>query len=269
MEQKTTSVLSEEFRSPEPNKLVALPAPFSFDKLPVRLNSYEGSAELLLWLLRRQFIEIGDVPAKEVARQAQNYSQNPVQKADALALVAELTWLKSALLLPQPEPEIFDGGEDELQDGEQLRRKLLRNAIYGLAAKFLAERSKIWSKMVPRPANEDTPSPLKQLVLNDEPVALLMEALNRVLARMAGAKVRIPRRRLTVPQRIRMLMQMLKSMTERMATFEELCSDCESLLEVIITFLAVLELIRRGLMGAKQDEPFGPIFVFLKWVGRR
>jgi len=264
MERETVLTLAEEVRSPEPMKMVALPAPFSFDKLPVRLPAYEGSAELLLWLLRRQLVEVNDVPVRDIARQAKVHPEQPVQRADALALAAELAWLKSALLLPQPEPEVFESTEEEPQDGEPLRRRLLRNAAYGLAAKFLAERSKIWSQMFPRPANDETPAPLKQLVVGDEPVLLLTEALRRVLARMAGVKVRVPRRRLTVPQRVRMLLQMLKSMPDRTATFDALCSDCESLLEVVITFLAVLELIRRGLAGARQDEPFGPILVFLK-----
>ncbi|MCS7264161.1 MAG: segregation/condensation protein A [Armatimonadetes bacterium] len=264
MEQERKQILSDELQSTEPSEIFALPAPFSFDKLPLELPAYKGSAELLLWLLRRQFVEVGDVVAKDIACQAQTRLQNPVQKADALALAAELTWLKSALLLPQPEPEVFDVPEEETQDGDQLRKKLIRNATYGLVAKFLAERSKVWSQMFPRPASDETNAPLKQLVLSDEPIALLTEALRRVLARMAGSKVKIPRRRLTVPQRIRMLLQILKSMPEKMATFDALCSDCESLLEVIVTFLAVLELVRRGLAGARQDEPFGPIFVFLK-----
>jgi segregation and condensation protein A len=262
--ERETVLTAEELQSPEPLELIALPAPFSFDKLPVRLPSYEGSAELLLWLLRRQLVEIGDVPAESVARQATNHSASPVQKADALAVAAELTWLKSALLLPQPEPEVVEAPEEEPQNGEMLRRRLLRNAAYGLVARFLAERGKVWSQMFPRPASEDTPAPLKQLVVGDEPLTLLTEALKRVLARMAGAQVRVPRRRLTVPQRIRMLLQILKSMPDKMATFDALCADCESLVEVVVTFLAVLELVRRNLAGARQDEPFGPILVFLK-----
>jgi len=263
MERETVFTLKE-IQSPEPTELIALPAPFSFDKLPVRLPSYEGSAELLLWLLRRQLVGINDVPAESIARQATNHFASPVQKADALAVAAELTWLKSALLLPQPEPEVLDVPEEELQNGEMLRRRLLRNVAYGLVARFLAERGKIWSRMFPRPANEDNPAPLKRLVVGDEPLSLLTEALKRVLARMAGAQVRIPKRRLTVPQRIRMLLQILKSMPDKMATFDALCADCESLVEVVVTFLAVLELVRRNLAGARQDEPFGPILVFLK-----
>ncbi|MCX7642829.1 MAG: segregation/condensation protein A [Armatimonadetes bacterium] len=264
MERETVLNLTEEVRSPEPTKMVVLPAPFSFDKLPVQLPTYEGSAELLLWLLRRQLVEVNDVPAQDIARQAKTYPLQPVQRADALALAAELAWLKSALLLPQPEPEVFESPQEEPQDGEPLRRRLLRHAAYGLAAKFLAERSKIWSQMFPRPVNDETPTPLKHLVVGDEPLSLLTEALRRVLARMAGIKVRVPKRRLTVPQRIRILLHMLKSMPDRTSTFDALCADCESLLEVIITFLAVLELMRRGLAGARQDEPFGPILVFLK-----
>ena len=264
MERETVLTLTEEVQSPEPARAVALPAPFSFDKLPVQLPTYEGSAELLLWLLRRQFVEINDVPAQDVARQAKTHPMQPVQRADALALAAELTWLKSALLLPLPEPEALETSEEEPQDGEPLRRRLLRHAAYGLAAKFLAERSKIWSQMFPRPVNDETPTPSRQLVVGDEPLSLLTEALRRVFARMAGIQVRIPRRKLTVPQRVRMLLQMLKSMPNHVATFDALCVDCESLLEVVITFLAVLELMKRGLASARQDEPFGPILVFLK-----
>jgi len=63
---------------------------------------------------------------------------------------------------------------------------------------------------------------------------------------------------------LRMLLRMLKSNPEGVLSFDALCADCQSLLEVIITFLAVLELIRRGIVSARQDEPFGPILLFLR-----
>lgn len=254
----------EELQSPELTKLIALPAPFSFDKLPVSLPAYEGSAELLLWLLRRRLVEMEDVPVSNIARQAKNGSTPPLQRTDALAVVAELAWLKSALLLPQPEPEALEVLEEGPQNGEALKKHFLRNAAYRLAAQFLAERGKVWSRMFPRPGNDEAPAPSKQLVVSGEPLSLLMEGLRRVLARMSATQVRVPKRRLTVPQRIRVLLQRLKATPDKMATFDTLCVDCESLIEVVITFLAVLELSRRNLVGARQDEPFGPILVFLK-----
>lgn len=253
---------TDEQTSTPSEKVVQLPAPFVFTRLPVRLPSYEGSAELLLWLLRRQLVDTGDVMVKEIVKQVGKTHTSPIKNADELAVAAELTWLKSALLLPQPEPEALEPSGEEALEGEPFRRRLLRNAAYGLAAKFLAERGKVWSQMFPRPLEE--PEPLKEVLLHDEPMALLMEGLKRVLARMAGITVRIPRRRLTVPQRIRMVMQILKGMPKGEATFEALCADCETLLEVIITFLAVLELIRRGVVGAHQENPFAPIFIFLR-----
>jgi len=144
-----------------------------------------------------------------------------------------------------------------------LKRRLLRHAAYGLAAKFLAERGKVWSQMFPRPIKDEAPNPVRELVLGDNPSALLLEALRRVLARMTGMPIRPPRR-LTVPQRLRMLLRMLKSNPKGVLSFDALCADCQSLLEVIITFLAVLELIRRGIVSARQDEPFGPILLFLR-----
>jgi segregation and condensation protein A len=182
--------------------------------------------------------------------------------AEEVAIAAELVWLKSALLLPQPE-EVEAPEPEEAEEGESLKRRLLRHAAYGLAAKFLAERGKVWSQMFPRPIKDEAPNPVRELVLGDNPSALLLEALRRVLARMAGMPIRPPRR-LTVPQRLRMLLQILKSNPEGMLSFDALCADCQSLLEVIITFLAVLELIRRGIVSARQDEPFGPILLFLR-----
>ncbi len=250
-------------------KVINLPAPFVFTRLPVRLPAYEGSAELLLWLLRRQLVEVGDVTVKEIAKQVGAIHPSPSQKADELAVAAELTWLKSALLLPQPEPEALEAGGEEALEGEPFRRRLLRNAAYGLVAKFLAERGKVWSQMFPRPSEEAFLQPLKEVVLHDEPTALLVEAMRRVLNRMAGLTVRLPRRRLTVPQRLRMVLQMLRASPEGALTFEVLCYDCETLLEVVITFLALLELIRRGVVGARQDEPFAPIVIFLKRSKKR
>lgn len=253
--------------APSPEPFIAekpfLPPPFAFSRLPVQLPSYEGTTDLLLWLLRRRVVEVGDVPVTQIARCIDADGSSPLQKADELALAAELVWLKSALLLPQPEPEVLEVPE-EWEEGEPLRRRLLRHAPYGLAARFLAERSKVWSRMFPRPADGEMPPPLKELQVGEEPLALLTDALRRVLARMAGLQVRIPRRRLTVPQRIRALLQKLRSSPSKSTTFDVLCADCETLLEVVITFLAVLELVRRGIAGARQDEPFGPILVFLR-----
>jgi segregation and condensation protein A len=259
---------------------VALPAPFLFRRLPVRLPDYEGSAELLVWLLRRQLVEVGEVSVSAIAQQIQaaidgakgcdgdkptgrdKQSNLPLTVAEEVAIAAELVWLKSALLLPQPE-EVEAPEPEEAEEGESLKRRLLRHAAYGLAAKFLAERGKVWSQMFPRPIKDEAPNPVRELVLGDNPSALLLEALRRVLARMAGMPIRPPRR-LTVPQRLRMLLQILKSNPEGVLSFDALCADCQSLLEVIITFLAVLELIRRGIVSARQDEPFGPILLFLR-----
>ncbi len=250
---------------PEPlEKPVDLPAPFVFSRLPVRLTTYEGSGELLIWLLRRRLVEVGEVPVSEVVEHIGKDGSSPVQLADEMALAAELAWLKSALLLPQPEPEVLEAPEEEPTDGEPLRRKLLRHAAYGLAARFLAERNKQWSQMFPRPTTEETPAPLKELTVGNEPLTLLTEALRRVLARLASAQVKAPRRRLTVPQRIRTVLQVLRAMPDGTTTFEALCADCENLLEIVITFLAVLELVRRGWVGARQDEPFGSIIIFLQ-----
>jgi Uncharacterized conserved protein len=259
---------------------VALPAPFLFRRLPVQLPDYEGSAELLVWLLRRQLVGVGEVSVSAIARQVgmgvgktqesnrderagrDGRSNSPLAVAEEVAIAAELVWLKSALLLPQPE-EVEAPEPEEAEGGESLKRRLLRHAAYGLAAKFLAERGKVWSQMFPRPIKDEAPNPVRELVLGDNPSALLLEALRRVLARMTGMPIRPPRR-LTVPQRLRMLLRMLKSNPKGVLSFDALCADCQSLLEVIITFLAVLELIRRGIVSARQDEPFGPILLFLR-----
>jgi len=259
---------------------VALPAPFLFRRLPVQLPDYEGSAELLVWLLRRQLVGVGEVSVSAIAQQVgmgvgktqesnrderagrDGRSNSPLAVAEEVAIAAELVWLKSALLLPQPE-EVEAPEPEEAEGGESLKRRLLRHAAYGLAAKFLAERGKVWSQMFPRPIKDEAPNPVRELVLGDNPSALLLEALRRVLARMTGMPIRPPRR-LTVPQRLRMLLRMLKSNPKGVLSFDALCADCQSLLEVIITFLAVLELIRRGIVSARQDEPFGPILLFLR-----
>jgi segregation and condensation protein A len=217
-----------------------------------------------MWLLRRQLVTVDEVPVDTIAHQIGWQCDDPLQVADEVAVAAELAWMKSALLLPQPEAEALQVSDDEPTDGEPLRRRLLRHAAYGLAARFLAERHKVWSQMYPRSPEETTLTPLKELTVGDEPLALLTEALRRVVARLSGAQGRMPRRRLTVPQRLKMLLQQLRSLPDSTTTFDALCADCTSLLEVIVTFLAVLELVRRGIAGARQDEPFGPILVFLK-----
>ncbi len=242
--------------------LPPIPKAFLFHRLPVALPVYQGPGDLLVWLLKRRFLDLNEVPIADVAR---SFSLNGAGDADPvedLAVVASLAYIKSSLLLSEkPEEE----EEQEPQDGEpqrqMLRRRALQNAVFSQVACFLEERARFWSHIVGRCPDEMESDGEKELILSGEPTALLLEALRRVLTRLSQPEVRFPRRRWTVSMRIRSLIPILKNASGTPVTFESLCSDCTTPYEIIVTFLALLELVRTRQVVAWQARLFDCIFV--------
>jgi segregation and condensation protein A len=230
----------------------------------VRLEQFEGPLDLLLHLIKKNEINIYDIPITLIAKQYLEYlglmkSLNLAVAGDFLVMAATLLQIKSRLLLP-----VEEGDKDE-EDGpdprEELVRRLLEYKRYKEAADRLDDRERLWREVFTR---ENPPIPTRAasetVLLDDVTLFDLVDALQGVLARLPNAKLMdLTPEHLTVKARMAAILEALEG--KESVTFAALFEDHRHKLMVIVTFLALLELIRTGLVRVFQGDTFGPILL--------
>lgn len=251
----------------------------------VRLDMFIGPLDLLLYLVRAHRYDICDIP---IARLTSQYIEwlslleEAQESAGAfdwdgagefLVTAATLMQIKSRMLLPQRESANEDAMR--MEPGRDPRRELVEKLLeyerFQAAALGLRGKREERELVFPRAAPfEQTLRELPDLSSEDQARAEalllanvssfdLLQALKRVLDRVAEPPIAtIAREPFTIQERTREVWARLRGGE---ATFGALCEDCESRLEVVITFLAVLELIRRGRAVVRQEEAFEEIFL--------
>jgi segregation and condensation protein A len=229
----------------------------------VKTPVFEGPLELLLALAEREEVDIFQVSLAKVtdaylAEIAAREVPDASEMAEFLWMAARLLLIKSIRLLPGETPT--DEETDLLGWEEEVRQRLEEYRVYKEMAGELMQR-----------AQQDSfafPPPVRQVEAGgqEEPleVGLLLVAFNSVLAR-------VPPRPLVVTGRTWTLQEKLDAVTERLRLgpieLVELILESEDRLEAVITFVAVLELLRRSLVRVRQKERFGPIHVEARTPG--
>ncbi|HVF09983.1 MAG TPA: segregation/condensation protein A [Abditibacteriaceae bacterium] len=241
----------------------------------VHLQIFEGPLDLLLYLIRAHRYDICDIPVREVTAQFLDFLRlmNEVDldyAGDFLVTAATLMQIKSRMLLPKQESaneEVLE--EDSADPRQELVERLLEYQKFQEAADGLKElreeRSQVFPRTVPldasvRLAGGDEQPAADTLMLQDVSTFDLLRALQRVLERILPEPMTVRREPFTVGERVRGLLRRLHATAEPL-TFGVLCDDCESRLEVVVTFLALLELIRRGQVAMSQRALFDEIWI--------
>jgi segregation and condensation protein A len=231
---------------------------------PVRLQNFEGPLDLLLHLIKQDQINIYDIPIALVTAQYLEYIDlmeelNLDLAGEFLVMAATLIHIKSRMLLPRPDPTQDDPEEDPR---EALVRRLLEHQKFKAAAELLHERETVRSAQWMR-----SDGPISQIAGEPPEPELevdlfsLMAAFRAVLERAKQRpKVRLPPEQMPIEVRIEQLLARL-SETEACG-FEELFADVSERGGLIVTFLALLEMIRLKLVRVFQAGPFGPIRVY-------
>lgn len=229
------------------------------DALEVFLETFEGPLDLLLYLIRRQNLNILDIPIADITRQYMDYLALMQElrlelAAEYLLMAAWLAEIKSRLLLPKP--ALIEAEEEDPR--AELIRRLQEYERFQQAAKALdalprMERETFIASAEP-PSRENTRPP--------PPVGLadLLHALREALAR-AELFDHHPVRRETLSVRERMSHVLERLNTLRFTAFSELLQPEEGRLGIVVTFLAVLELLREAMLELVQAEPFAPIYL--------
>ena len=231
----------------------------------ISLPSFEGPLDLLLHLIQKHELDIFDIPVSFVTEKYLAYI-NLMQElsidvaSEYLVMAATLAHIKSKSLLPN-EPsadEEVEGEEEEGDPREELIRRLLEYQKYKQAAAELNDRGALGRDIFLRGSKApeaDGPAPLA-------PVELwtLLDAFGKVLSR---AKVDIQHEvsfdRTSITDRINQLMEKLKG--HKTVRFEELFDGQRTRFDLIITFLALLEMTRLKMTRLYQPDPLAEIFI--------
>jgi segregation and condensation protein A len=238
----------------------------------VKLPAFEGPLDLLLHLVEQHDLDILDIPIGFVAEKYVEYltlmqELNIDVASEYLVMAATLVHIKSKLLLPAvPEDQEEGLSDDELDPRAELIRRLLEYQKYREAAQQLGERAvlgrDVFARGAPAPEAEG-PVPLERLGLFQ-----LLDAFQRVLGR---AKKKLDHEveldRLSITERINQLYDLLKS-RGRMG-FEELFEGQNTRTELIVTFLALLEMTRLGMTQLEQADTLAPITIELTETAAR
>jgi segregation and condensation protein A len=238
----------------------------------ISLQLFDGPLDLLLYLIRAHRYDICDIPIHEITAQFMEFltvmNEVDIEYAgDFLVTAATLMQIKVRMLLPKTESVNEDEIEGEEGDPRQaLVDRLLEYQRLQEAAETLKDLGEERALQFPRPPQQlqlftaEETDDVAQL-LSDVSTFDLLRTLQRVLNRMKEKPVALVRREpFSLAERTKGLLGRLNQFREPL-TFDALCDDCESRVEVVITFLAVLELIRRSRVLITQEKLFGEIWV--------
>lgn len=244
-----------------------------FTGYPVTLPVFSGPLDLLLYLIRRQDIDIYDIPVAAITGQFLDYlammEQLDVDVAgEFLVMAATLLEIKSRMLLPRPPALLDDSEEPEEDPRAELVRKLLEYQQYKSAAGELQRLADERKRYFPR--TDIVPNlafirPDPELAGNPDAFSLWM-ALQEMLARVeaAGPMMReVARPRLTIRQQMVHILKKLTDAPEGVSFVSLVFYDGREYpptrIEIIVTFLALLELMRLHRIFVEQSDLFGDI----------
>lgn len=229
------------------------------DALEVFLEAFEGPLDLLLYMIRRQNLDILDIPIAEITRQYAQYI-DAMQglrfelAAEYLVMAAMLAEIKSRMLLPRPE----SAEEEEADPRAELVRRLQEYERYKQAAEDIDELPRVGRDVFEtsaRPPDLKVVKPVPEVELKE-----VLLAFQDVLRRAdMFSSHHIQREALSVRERMTGVLDAVNphSFTE----FSKLFNVQEGRMGVVVTLLAILELIKESLIEMIQTEPFGPIYV--------
>jgi segregation and condensation protein A len=244
------------------------PKPSDFESVlqdfPIRLLNFEGPLDLLLHLIKKHEVNVYDIPISLITQQYLDYL-DLMQEMDLevagefLVMAATLIHIKSRMLLPRPDPTQEDPEEDPR---EALVRRLLEHQRFKAAAELLHEkeiqRSAMWQRPDERVTDVVGEAPEPEIEVD---LFSLVAAFRQVLERArARPRVILPPEQMPIETRIEQLLARL-SETEACG-FEDLFADVQTRGGMIVTFLALLEMIRLKQVRVFQQGNFGPIRVY-------
>ncbi len=232
----------------------------------IKLDIFEGPLDLLLYLIRKNEIDIYNIPIALITEQYLSYldmmrSLNLDLAGEYLVLASTLVHIKSKLLLP---PAEGDGEEEEGEDPRaELVQQLLEYQAFKEAALRLDDRPLLERDVFKRGAPVEEPATAEERdeALVEVDVFELVTAFRRIIAGLdLKEDLEIDAEKMSLTDRINEIMERLTE--EGQITFADLLGDRTDRRRIIYTFLAILELMKLRMVRAYQSGPFGTIRLF-------
>lgn len=233
----------------------------------VKLDTFEGPLDLLLHLIRKNELDIYDIPIALITKQYLAYLSflkelNLEVAGDFLVMASTLLQIKSRLLIPTPEPEEGEGHEEEDPRAELVRR-LLDYQRYKEAGQHLAERELLGREVFARRVADQDMLPAAP---EEGPLELdlfeLAEAFRALLAQVPATRVHevVGFESVSIADAINEILSLLQE--REMLAFDELFCRDDSRERLIVNFLALLELCRLKMAKVLQNSDCGIIYIY-------
>lgn len=228
----------------------------------VNLDIFAGPMDLLLYLVRREEVDIYDIPIAEITDQYVRYIEMLQNldidlAGDFLVMASTLLQIKSAMLLPKTDADAAVGGEDLADPRAELIRQLLEYKKFKDAANLLSAAADETCKRFARPGTI-----IEQLKPGDEPevdieqlsVWDLLEAFGSIVEATSGVRFDVSHIKDDTPIDLYQIEILHRLQTEGATSFERIFEGRTRRIVMIGLFLAILELVREKLVGVEQQE---------------
>lgn len=228
----------------------------------VKVDAFEGPLELLLHLIKKNEVNVYDIPIALITQQYLETldlmkSLNLSIAGEFLVMAATLIHIKSKTLLPPSETE----EEEEGDPREELVARLLEYQKFKDAAERFEERENLWREIFRREPSLSPELLPEEVPLVDLSLYSLLDALKGVLARIPDKRVlQVTIDELTVKDRMQFVIDQMEPVESSL--FDDLFKEVKTRHAVVVTFLALLELIRLGLLRVVQGDACGPLRLF-------
>ncbi len=228
----------------------------------VETDLYQGPLDILLQLIESAELDITKLALAKVTDQYLEYlkkieTENPSEVSSFLVIASKLVQIKSQALLPKQTLEIF-GEEEDI--GEALAQQLIVYKKFKEISKWLLEREeeglRTYLRIAPPPKINFQPKlDLTGITLEDLVQVAQEVFINEVPLQKLDSVINFPR--ITIKERITTILDHLREFNK--TTFKNLLIQKNSRIELVVTFLALLELVKRHIIEANQNELFGEI----------
>lgn len=234
------------------------------EEYKVKLEVFEGPLDLLLYLIRKNEVDIYDIPIERITKQYMEYLElmrmlDLEIAGEFLVMAATLMVIKSRTLLPvEDRPELADDDHEEDPRWELIRQLVEYKKFKDVAVHLQKRELELENVFVRHPveieAADDSSLDLGELSIFD-----LINAFNETLKRAAAREDlrEIFEERFTVSDKIQWILELLKE--KATVFFSRLFERAATRTEIVVTFLALLELIRMKQLRVRQSEHFGEI----------
>lgn len=239
----------------------------SKDKPQYRLNSFEGPLDLLLYLIKKNEVNIYDIPIAEITLQyieilKISAAVDLEKSSDFYLMASTLLYIKSRMLLP-----VEVDFEDDMEDPRrELVEKLIEYQKYKKLSQLMEEQGKGNDIIVEREKQPFLPFAREENLWQEMEVWDLVKSFSRIMEGLQNERVVNLYEEVSVNEKVTLMMELLETQEELL--FQDLLINPQSFLEVICSFLAILEQVKTGTILIFQNRLFGDIMIRKRTEGR-